>query len=70
MPRGIQEEVRGYIKAFSAISRFDLLKQWVVHLFSDELPDHIMRLGPSVEKMRTIGFDPVEVRFREGLNAS
>jgi tRNA (cmo5U34)-methyltransferase len=63
-----QEEVRGYFEAFSAINRFDLLEQWVVHLFSDDSPDHIMRLGPSVEKMRGIGFDPVEVHFREGVD--
>jgi ubiquinone/menaquinone biosynthesis C-methylase UbiE len=64
----IQEEVRGYFKVFPAIGRVDLLEQWVVHLFSDESPDHIMRLRPSVDKMREIGFDPVEVRFRDGVN--
>jgi len=63
-----QEEVRGYFKAFSAINRFDLLEQWVLHLFSDDSPDHIMRLTRSVAKMRGIGFDPVEVHFREGVN--
>jgi tRNA (cmo5U34)-methyltransferase len=40
-----QEEVRGYFKAFSAISRLDLLEQWVLHLFSDESADHNMRLA-------------------------
>jgi tRNA (cmo5U34)-methyltransferase len=63
-----QEEVRGYFKVFSSINRFDLLEQWVLHLFSDESPDHIMRLVPSLTKMRGIGFDPVEVHFRDGVN--
>lgn len=63
-----QEEVRQYFKIFSAINRFDLLEQWVVHLFSDESPDHIMRLGSSLTLMRKIGFDPVEVHDREGVN--
>jgi tRNA (cmo5U34)-methyltransferase len=66
--RHTQEEVRGYFKAFSTIARFDLLEQWVLHLFSDESSDHIMRLSPSVAKMRGIGFDPVEVHFRDGVN--
>jgi tRNA (cmo5U34)-methyltransferase len=66
--RLIQEEVRGYFKVFPAVNRLDLLEQWVIHLFSDESPDHIMRLSSSVEKMRTIGFDPIEVHFRDGIN--
>ena len=63
-----QEEAHGYFKVFSAINRFDLLEQWVLHLFSDELADHIMRLSPSLEKLREIGFTPVEVHFRDGVN--
>jgi tRNA (cmo5U34)-methyltransferase len=66
--RLVQEEVRGYIKRFSETGRFDLLEQWVVHVFSDESPDHIMRLSSSLETMRSIGFDPVEVRYRQGIN--
>lgn len=67
--RLIQEEVCGYIKTFASIGRIDLLEQWITHLFSDESPDHIMRLGPSVEEMQAIGFAPVEVRYRDGINA-
>lgn len=63
-----QEEARGYFKVFSAINRFDLLEQWVLHLFSDEPADHIMRLSPSLAKLREIGFAPVEVHFRDGVN--
>lgn len=67
--RLIQEEVGGYFRLFTEAGRLDLLEQWVLHMFSDESPDHIMRLSPAVEKMRAFGFDPVEVRFREGINA-
>lgn len=63
-----QNEVRHYFKVFSQINRPDLLEQWVLHQFSDESADHIMRLGPSLARMREIGYDPVEVRFREGVN--
>jgi len=63
-----QEDVRGYFKAFLPIGRFDLLEQWVLHLFSDESADHIMRLDPSLQRLREIGFEPVEVHFREGVN--
>ncbi len=63
-----QEEARGYFKVFAAINRSDLLEQWVLHLFSDDSPDHIMRFGPALTKLRGIGFDPVEVHFRDGIN--
>jgi ubiquinone/menaquinone biosynthesis C-methylase UbiE len=63
-----QKEARHYFKTLSAINRHDLLEQWVIHLFSDESADHIMRLGPSLAAMREIGFDPIDVRFRDGVN--
>lgn len=66
--RATQDELRGYFKVFLPINRFDLLEQWVLHLFSDESADHLMRLGPSLIKMREIGFDPIEVPFRDGIN--
>ncbi|MFM8331727.1 MAG: class I SAM-dependent methyltransferase [Candidatus Methylumidiphilus sp.] len=63
-----QQEVRGWFRAFADLGRADLLEQWVVHLFSDESEGRIMRLGASVDRLRDIGFEPVEVAFREGVN--
>ena len=37
-------------------------------LFSDESPGHIIRLEPALACMKDIGFSPVEVKFREGVN--
>ena len=67
--RLIQEEVRQYFRTFAAMGRYDLLEPWIVHLFSDESPDHIMRLGSSLAFMSEIGFEEVTVRFRDGVNA-
>lgn len=63
-----QADVRGYFKVFTKLNRFDLLEQWVVHLFSDESQEHIMRLGASLKKLQDIGFAPIDVPFREGVN--
>ena len=63
-----QDEVRHYFKTFSALNRHDLLEQWIVHLFSDKSADHIMRLSSSLAAMRGVGFDPVNVHFRDGVN--
>lgn len=64
-----QEEVTHWFHAFTSIGRTDLLQHWVVHLFSDESPDHVMRLTPALEALREAGFARVDIHFREGVNA-
>jgi len=63
-----QDEVRHWFKSFAAIGRYDLLEQWIVHLFSDESEDHIMRLAPALASLESLGFEPVEILFRDGVN--
>ncbi|WP_045225625.1 class I SAM-dependent methyltransferase [Methyloterricola oryzae] len=64
-----QEEVAHWFRVFTDMGRTDLLEHWVVHLFSDESPDHIMRLTPALENLREAGFDRVDIHYREGVNA-
>jgi ubiquinone/menaquinone biosynthesis C-methylase UbiE len=64
-----QEEVRRYFRTFTELNRVDLLERWIVHLFSDESPDHVMPLEPNLSAMRAIGFEAVTVHFREDVNA-
>jgi tRNA (cmo5U34)-methyltransferase len=63
-----QEEARHYFRTFIRLNRIDLLEHWIIHLFSDESPDHVMRLGTAMDTMAAIGFDPVEVHYRDGVN--
>lgn len=63
-----QDEARHYFKVLTALDRHDLLEQWILHLFSDDSPDHLMRLGPALTILRTIGFRPADVLFRDGVN--
>jgi tRNA (cmo5U34)-methyltransferase len=63
-----QSEVRHWFKTFTEINRLDLLQEWVVHLFSDESPEHIMYFSPAIEHLRATGFDPVQIEFREGVD--
>jgi ubiquinone/menaquinone biosynthesis C-methylase UbiE len=67
--RLIQEEVKQYFKVFRELDRMDLLEHWIVHLFSDESPDRVMRLAPAVEHMAAAGFRPVTVHYRHEVNA-
>ncbi|WP_347989689.1 class I SAM-dependent methyltransferase [Methylomonas sp. AM2-LC] len=64
-----QAEAREYCQVFTKMQRPDLLAEWIVHLFSDESPDHIMRLQPALQSMQTIGFQAVTLHYRQGVNA-
>jgi hypothetical protein len=59
--------LRHWFKTFASISRHDLLEDWVVHLYSDESPEHIMYFSPALTLLRDIGFAP-EVIYREGVD--
>ncbi len=67
--KNTQQEVGGYFRVFNELNRPDLLEQWIVHLFSDESEEHIMRLRPALETMTAIGFQNVKLHFRDGVNA-
>ena len=67
--RNTQEEVRHYFRVFIEMNRPDLLEQWIVHLFSDESEEHIMRLQPALDAMTEIGFRDIRMHFRDGVNA-
>jgi ubiquinone/menaquinone biosynthesis C-methylase UbiE len=63
-----QQEVRVWFQKFEAIGRYDLLQDWVAHLFSDESPEHIMYLTPALAHLEALGFSPVSVEYREGVD--
>lgn len=67
--RQIQREARHYFATFSAMGRYDLLENWIVHLFSDESPDHVMRLEPALRNYRETGFAAIMVHHRDQNNA-
>jgi tRNA (cmo5U34)-methyltransferase len=63
-----QSMLRQWFKLFRQIDRLDLLEDWVVHLQSDESPEHIQYFQPSMRQLETLGFSPVTVDFREGVD--
>ncbi len=63
-----QSQVRKWFKTFAAMNRYDLLEDWVVHLFGDESPEHIMYLSPSLEQLRSAGLTNVGIEFRDGVD--
>jgi ubiquinone/menaquinone biosynthesis C-methylase UbiE len=65
----IQREVAGYFKVFTAQNRLDLLEQWMIHLFSDESENHIMRESLSLQQLTQAGFVAIELSHRAEVNA-
>ncbi|MBY6241340.1 class I SAM-dependent methyltransferase [Methylosinus sp. Sm6] len=63
-----QAEARLWFQKFGAIGRYDLLEDWIAHLFSDESPEHIMYLTPALERLSALGFADVRVEYREGVD--
>lgn len=65
----IQDEARHYFATFSRMGRYDLLENWIIHLFSDESPSRVMRLEPALREYSSAGFGSIEVRYRQLNNA-
>ncbi|RQW77390.1 MAG: class I SAM-dependent methyltransferase [Methylococcus sp.] len=65
-----QTELTGYFRILlDEMQRPDLLEQWVLHHFSDESEEHLMKLSPQLAEMTELGFESLQVHFRETVNA-
>ncbi len=67
--RSTQKEVAGYFKALIGINRLDLLEHWIIHLFSDESANHIMREAVALAQLADAGFRQIELKQRIEVNA-
>ena len=67
--RTIQNEVSGYFKALININKLDVLEHWIVHLFSDESENHVMRETFSLQQLKQAGFKEVSLSNRCQVNA-
>jgi len=67
--RLVQKEVSGYFNVLTNINRLDLLEHWLVHLFSDESENHIMRETVALTQLRNAGFFDIKLSHRNEVNA-
>lgn len=63
-----QADIRHWFKTFGELKRYDLLEDWVVHLLSDESPDHIMHTATTLSTLQSLGFAEVHSLYREGVD--
>lgn len=67
--RCTQKEVAGYFKVLTEINRLDLLQHWIIHLFSDESENHVMRESIALKQLADAGFQTIELKLRQEVNA-
>lgn len=67
--RTIQHEVGGYFKVLTGLGKLDVLEHWIVHLFSDESENHVMRESAALEQLRDSGFSNITLTHRLEVNA-
>lgn len=65
----IQHEVSGYFKVLTQINKLDVLEHWIVHLFSDESENHVMRESVALDQLRAAGFSDINLTHRLEVNA-
>ncbi|MBU3888745.1 MULTISPECIES: class I SAM-dependent methyltransferase [unclassified Methylosinus] len=61
-------DVRNWFKVFGEAKRYDLLEDWILHLFSDESADRLMYSSATLSTMRALGFADVRSNYREGVD--
>jgi len=67
--RLIQQEVSGYFAVLTKMQRLDLLERWIVHLFSDESENHVMRESQALRQLQQTGFVDIKLTDRQQVNA-
>lgn len=65
----IQQEIGGYFKVLTKLNKLDVLEHWIVHLFSDESANHVMRETVALNQLRDAGFSNIELTNRLEVNA-
>lgn len=67
--RNTQQEVASYFKALTDINRLDLLEHWIIHIFSDESENRIMREAIALKQLSEAGFQKIQLKLRKDVNA-
>jgi len=67
--RLIQQEVGNYFKVLTGLRKLELLEHWIVHIFSDESENHVMRESVALAQLQAAGFIDIKLTYRREVNA-
>ena len=64
-----QQDASHFFKVLIAANKPDLLEQWILHLFSDEAENHIIRESVALAQLKNAGFIDIQLSHRMNVNA-
>lgn len=64
-----QQDMRHFFKVLVAEQKFDLLEEWIIHTFSDDTENHIMRETIALTQIKNAGFINIQLSHRLDVNA-
>lgn len=64
-----QQDASHFFSVLTNANKLDLLEQWIVHLFSDESKNHIMRESIALKQLCDAGFADISLSHRLEVNA-
>lgn len=64
-----QQDASHFFKVLIAANKLDLLEQWILHIFSDDSENHIMRESVALTQMQQAGFIDIQLSHRMNVNA-
>ncbi|TVQ22177.1 MAG: class I SAM-dependent methyltransferase [Spirochaetaceae bacterium] len=62
-------QIERFFDAFVPLGKLDLLRSWVVHNIADQSPRFVMHERDSVDRLRSLGFESVDVSGRRNMQA-
>lgn len=67
--RLIQHEVSHYFRVLVDLQKLEVLEHWIVHMFSDESENHVMRESAAINHLQELGFVAIKLSHRNQVNA-
>ena len=64
-----QQDASHFFKVLIAANKPDLLEQWILHLFSDEAENHIIRESVALAQLKNAGFIDIQLSHIMNVNA-
>lgn len=67
--RDLEWQLNTFRDVYSRMNRLDLLETWKKHYLEDERPNVLMHENESMEEMQSIGYENIQLVFRQHMEA-
>lgn len=67
--KALEVAISRFFDAFQPLGKIDLLREWVIHNIADQSPDRCMKEQDTIDALRSIGFERIEILDRFNMEA-